>query len=416
MTLRIRNELVLVCLIGLTLPILGYLPVSPVLGVALGIPALLTLPGYSLIALLFPKKGQLTGIERSVLSLVFSIIVVTLTGLLFKYLPWGIRPLPVFSTVAVQVIACSLAGFYRRRTLDEGERFQISIDWHFLTREKTRLDRSLSILLAGSIVIALGAMGYGIVRPGASPGYTEFAVTSPDGRTITLPRVTKVGDAVPLLLEIVNREGRKIRYHIEARLDGRLQQKLGPIEVAPEKSWKQEISVAPATPGTDEKLELLLYKQDQGTPDISLHLFFDVRATEEYFSHFYLLFFPRHPKDRNVEGAERTAVVGVQNREQEPHLYRIEAWLQVTPPHGIDPEAYNYDYYAGWTDGWWWKTVGEIGPVSVAPNGTWEPEVPFEMLEGGKNVWIRFLLFDENQKDPIGQLPVIIPLIYVEEF
>ena len=57
----------------------------------LGLPLVLFLPGYALIAALFPAKSDLDGIERVALSFGLSIAVVPLIGLGLNYTPWGIR-------------------------------------------------------------------------------------------------------------------------------------------------------------------------------------------------------------------------------------------------------------------------------------------------------------------------------------
>ena len=61
----------------------------------LGLFLILFIPGYSLIAALFPKKGDLDGIERAALSFGLSIAVTPLIGLALNYTPWGIRLTPI---------------------------------------------------------------------------------------------------------------------------------------------------------------------------------------------------------------------------------------------------------------------------------------------------------------------------------
>ena len=54
----------------------------------LGLFLILFIPGYSLIAALFPKKDDLDGIERAALSFGLSIAVTPLIGLALNYTPW----------------------------------------------------------------------------------------------------------------------------------------------------------------------------------------------------------------------------------------------------------------------------------------------------------------------------------------
>ncbi|MGB3943467.1 MAG: DUF1616 domain-containing protein, partial [Methanothrix sp.] len=58
--------------------------------VPVGLVMVLFLPGYALIAALFPRDDDLDGIERVALSFGLSIAVVPLIGLGLNYTPWGI--------------------------------------------------------------------------------------------------------------------------------------------------------------------------------------------------------------------------------------------------------------------------------------------------------------------------------------
>jgi uncharacterized membrane protein len=89
----------LLIVIGLVL-LTDILVLTPVLSETavrefLGLPLVLFLPGYSLIAALFPAKSDLDGIERTALSFGLSIAVVPLIGLGLNYTPWSIRLVPI---------------------------------------------------------------------------------------------------------------------------------------------------------------------------------------------------------------------------------------------------------------------------------------------------------------------------------
>src|SRR5512137_1985530 len=102
-----------------TLTPLSDLPVR----IPLGLLMVLFVPGYTLIAALFPQKKDLDGIERLALSFGLSIAVVPLIGLGLNYTPWGIRLTPVVISLAIFTIAMALAARYRRQSLAEEERF-----------------------------------------------------------------------------------------------------------------------------------------------------------------------------------------------------------------------------------------------------------------------------------------------------
>jgi uncharacterized membrane protein len=72
--------------------------ISPV-RIILGLPLMLFLPGYALIATLFPRKGDLDGIERIALSFGLSIAITPLLGLGLNYTPFGIRLTPILIVI-----------------------------------------------------------------------------------------------------------------------------------------------------------------------------------------------------------------------------------------------------------------------------------------------------------------------------
>ena len=87
---------------------LNETPVRIILGLLL----VLFLPGYSLIAALFPGKD---GIERIALSFKLSIPVVPRSGLALNYMPFGIRLVPVLLGLSLFTILLALVACVRRR-------------------------------------------------------------------------------------------------------------------------------------------------------------------------------------------------------------------------------------------------------------------------------------------------------------
>lgn len=90
-----------------------YLPARNILALIL----IFWLPGYTFIKTLYPTKLPITTnnenldtIERIALSLGMSIVLVTLTGLLVNYTPWGIRTTPItISLLTLTVIMAIVA-------------------------------------------------------------------------------------------------------------------------------------------------------------------------------------------------------------------------------------------------------------------------------------------------------------------
>ena len=111
--------LTLACILFVMVPPLNETPVRVLLGLLL----VLFLPGYSLIAALFPKRDDLDGIERIALSFGLSIAVVPLLGLALNYTPFGIRLVPILVVLSVFTVLLAVIACVRRQGLPEGERF-----------------------------------------------------------------------------------------------------------------------------------------------------------------------------------------------------------------------------------------------------------------------------------------------------
>jgi uncharacterized membrane protein len=173
-----------------TLTPLNYLPVR----IPLGLVMVLFVPGYTLIAALFPKIGDLEGIERIALSFGLSIAVVPLIGLALNYTPWGIRLAPVVISLVTFTIAMAAAAYWRRMNLPLEERFSIqfsekmgSLKREILADEKGRLDKALTVILILTIIISIAALVYVIVTPKQGEKFTEFYILGPGGKAYDYP-------------------------------------------------------------------------------------------------------------------------------------------------------------------------------------------------------------------------------------
>jgi hypothetical protein len=81
---------------------------------ALGSMFVLYLPGASLIEALYPKKGDLSQLERLALSIGLSLALVPLVGLILNYTPWGIRLTPILASLTALTLALSFLASYRK--------------------------------------------------------------------------------------------------------------------------------------------------------------------------------------------------------------------------------------------------------------------------------------------------------------
>ena len=195
------------------------------LRVVFALPSILFIPGYVLIAALFPKKQDLDVIERIALSFGLSIAIVPLVGLALNYTPWGIRLEPVVTSLVVLTVFLSLAGAIRRVGISAEEQFRVP--FRPLVQEArtaltptggSRLDRALNVLLLASILIAVGATVFVITVPKEGEKFTEFYILGEAGKAAGYPRDLVTGETYRLIIGVGNHEYRNVSYSVECLL------------------------------------------------------------------------------------------------------------------------------------------------------------------------------------------------------
>jgi len=81
---------------------------------ALGGIFILFLPGAMLITALYPREGELDGLERLALSIGLSLAVVPLIGLALNYTPWGITLAPIMVSLAFFAEVMGVVAFVKK--------------------------------------------------------------------------------------------------------------------------------------------------------------------------------------------------------------------------------------------------------------------------------------------------------------
>lgn len=201
-----------------------YVPVlnESFLRILFGVAMVLFIPGYALIAALFPARGDLDGIERVALSFGLSIAVVPLIGLALNYTPWGIRLDPILASLTLFTLAMTGVAWYRRLLLPAGDRFTVparkmlNTAWtEFYDPGASRLDRALSGVLVLSIVAAVATTAYVIAVPKEGEHFTEFYILGPGGKAADYPTDFAAGSTQSLIIGVGNHEYREIPYTVE---------------------------------------------------------------------------------------------------------------------------------------------------------------------------------------------------------
>lgn len=277
---KIDSDLLIV-LVWIILTFIFIIVHGGIIRTILGIPMVLFIPGYVLIAALFPKKNDLDNLERIILSFGFSIATVPLIGLGLNYTTFGIRSIPILVSLTVFSIGLTCLASYRRWKLGD-EKFSVSfrkiwenIDDKIGKEIVNKVDSILMAVLTISIIITIGILMYAII-PRNGDIFTEFYIlNSSTGKADNYPTKLKVGEGSSILIGMVNHEYSLVNYTMVVSLDKEI---LESEKVTLENNQKSEkiITFIPSIVGTDKKLEFSLFKEDVNSPYRYLYLWVNV--------------------------------------------------------------------------------------------------------------------------------------------
>ncbi len=277
MKIKIGNGLLPLNLLVILLVVVIIFTPSVVLRIVLGLPFVLFFPGYVLMAVLFPKRGGLGGIERVALSFGMSIAVVPLIGLILNYTWWGITLEPTLYSIASFIFVVSVIAWVRRRRLPEEERFNIEFQLRLPGWGGGAWDKVLSVVLVVAILGALGTLGYVIAKPKVGERFTELYILGMGGKAEDYPQELTIGEEGKVIVGIINREHERVSYQVEVVVDNVKNNEVGPLELEHDEKWEGIVVFTPNEPGEDQKVEFLLYKNGGTEPSAeSLHLWIDV--------------------------------------------------------------------------------------------------------------------------------------------
>ncbi|KAF5428714.1 putative membrane protein [Candidatus Methanomarinus sp.] len=256
----------------------------------LGLPMVLFLPGYALIAALFPRKDDLDGIERLALSFGLSIAVVPLVGLGLNYTPWGIRLTPILITLDIFTLIMCVVAVKRRSVLPDRDVFTVpfmvfyqSVHNEIFSNHRSTIDKVLTVILVISIVVSIIMVVYVIITPKQGEKFTEFYLLGAGGMADDYPTWINTGESGTMIVGVVNHEYQGINYSMEVLLDNEsieLPDQWKEISLKHNQTMERKLTLALYKEGEDMKLEFLLYKENNYTqPYRDLHLW--VSVTEE---------------------------------------------------------------------------------------------------------------------------------------
>jgi uncharacterized membrane protein len=254
---------------------------------AFGLVMVLFIPGYSLIAALFPRQKGLDGIERVALSFGLSIAVTPLIGLGLNYTPWGIRLDPIVVCLTAFTVICVLVANKRRHSVPVEDRFQADFGKIFSEAKKevlpgseNRLDRILIVVLICAIIVSILVLAYVVVVPKQGEKFTEFYILGTNDMAESYPTMFELGNQQPVIAGVANHEYRDVTYDLIVTLNDSstiTEIYSDRITLADNQTWEKTIPLKPDRKGSKMKLEFDLYADGNMTaPYREVHLWVDV--------------------------------------------------------------------------------------------------------------------------------------------
>lgn len=280
------------------------LDITP-LRIFVGLPFILFVPGYAVLAALFPEAGGASGfvsserdsesesargiggIERMLLSLVLSVGISVLIGFTLNFTVWGIRLVPVAIGISAVTIVCTLIAAWRRSILPTDDRFTVTNqNWFAVVRSgvfdaDTTGERILNSLLVLAVLLTVLSAGYAVTANGnGSSGeqFTEFYLVTENTSgqwASNYPTQFTVGEPRSLTVGVTNHERRSQQYTILVQLQeisrrgntmmvhsNRTIDSLETRRLEPNTSWQHTHAVAPTMAGERLRLVYLLYRGD----------------------------------------------------------------------------------------------------------------------------------------------------------
>ncbi len=186
------------------------------------VPVILFIPGYVLIAALFPEKTSIDGIERFALSVGLSIAVVPLIGLVLNYTPFGIRLNPIVISLVLFTLIMMIITLYRRARLSDEEKFAVPFEMvkpalkeELFPKGQGKFDKALSIILIAAVIVAAVTTVFVIAFPKDGEKFTEFYILGEDKMADDYPEKFPVNSQQFVWIGIGNHEYRDVTYTVE---------------------------------------------------------------------------------------------------------------------------------------------------------------------------------------------------------
>jgi uncharacterized membrane protein len=294
------------CIVSIYTPVIN----QSFLRIILALPLILFIPGYVLLAALFPDSNDIDTIERIVLSIGTSIVITPLIGLCLNFTSWGIRLDPlIISLTAVIIVLVIIAVIRRTRTSPDAQytipvpeiRQTVQNEWAM--RNGSKRDRILffvSIFAIGLVVLS-AALVITLPKPGEK--FSEFFILGENRTADSYPRFITPDISYPMYVGVGNHEFRTVNYSVE-------------IYLVPKPANETIVATSqPATLLVKTYFVTLSHNETSVIP-------FDLISPDYSYNRMDFLLFEETVPSQSIQGANRVNA-----------SYRnLHFWFNVTPP------------------------------------------------------------------------------------
>lgn len=288
--------------------VLGDLP--PTIRFVLGAPLVLFVPGYALLAALFPGRpsrnagrvSSLSGMsrrfesmrsiqrrgvrwgERAALSFGLSLFAIPLLALFLGFLPVlfntgsPYRTVPIVGILSIVTLGLTAVGFVRRLRLPRAERFAVPVGYwvrDFASgSSESSVDALLNVVLVLSILVAAVALTYTFAMPQDAESSTALRVgvlNDTNQLDFDYPSNLTEGQSQQYVVSVENDRQETQNYTVVVQLQRRngseviARDELNRFSSPPvpaNRTWQNPHQITPDTAGENLQLVYLLYEGD----------------------------------------------------------------------------------------------------------------------------------------------------------
>lgn len=263
--------------------LVSFVQMGTLLQTVVSLPLLLFIPGYFVLAVLFPRTARpgsrakrLDRFERVALSYGVSLGVVPLLALGLTLLSLDLTAGTVSLAVLCVVLGCVPLVVLRRAAVPDDQRYEGLGVTAFLTAGRTADGGTRSALAVNALLVL--CVGIGVVAtvgviaaPPQDASYTELAVLTEngDGELVAGNYSAAVTEGRPLVLSVRNSGDATQQYSVVVQVqrlgdDGEVRERRQvrrlSQSVAPGESWRAPHEISPTLSGDRVRVAYLLYR------------------------------------------------------------------------------------------------------------------------------------------------------------